>query len=107
MSQLTAIYLLCGLAFFWGAVWGSFLNVVIYRVPLEYVLGQARVSLRACETPIRWYDNIPCLSYLLLRGQCRACGAKYSPRYMLVEFACGCMTLALFKAIFLPLSPKC
>ena len=106
MSQLTAIYLLCGLAFFWGAVWGSFLNVVIYRVPLDMSLVKPGSRCGACETPIRWYDNIPCLSYLVLRGQCRACGAKYSPRYMLVEFACGCMTLALFKAIFLPLEPE-
>jgi len=105
MSQMTAMYLLFGLAFFWGAVWGSFLNVVIYRLPMDMSLVKPGSRCGVCETPIRWYDNIPCISYLILRGRCRACDASYSPRYMLVELACGLMTLALFKIIFIPIDP--
>ncbi|MBU0550808.1 prepilin peptidase [Myxococcota bacterium] len=92
-------------AFTWGAVWGSFLNVVIYRLPLDLSLVTPGSRCSACHTPIRWYDNIPVLSYLVLRGRCRACGAAYSPRYMLIEAATGVLTLVLFRATVLPLDP--
>ena len=92
-------------AFLWGAVWGSFLNVVIYRMPLGLSLVRPGSRCGACGTPIRWYDNIPILSYLVLRGRCRACGEGYGPRYMLVEAACGVLGLALFDKIVLPLDP--
>ncbi len=91
--------------FFWGAVWGSFLNVVIYRVPLGLSLVRPGSRCSACGTPIRWYDNIPVLSYLILRGRCRACGAGYGPQYMIIEAACGVLALALFNATVLPLDP--
>jgi leader peptidase (prepilin peptidase)/N-methyltransferase len=86
-------------AFIWGALWGSFGNVVIYRLPQE---GMSVVSpgsrCGSCETPIAWYDNIPILSYLILRGRCRKCKTGYSMRYMLVEIICGILSFSLFMA---------
>ncbi|MSP72072.1 MAG: prepilin peptidase [Myxococcales bacterium] len=90
--------LLLVLAFIWGACWGSFLNVVIYRWPRELSLVRPGSRCGTCETPIRPYDNVPILSYLLLRGRCRACKATFSPRYMLVEAACGLLSLVVFRS---------
>lgn len=93
-------------AFVWGAVWGSFLNVVIYRLPRDLSLVYPGSRCGACGTPIRWFDNVPVLSYLLLRGRCRACRASYSPRYPLIEATCGVLALAVFNATVLPLAPE-
>jgi leader peptidase (prepilin peptidase)/N-methyltransferase len=90
---------LLAFAFVWGTLWGSFLNVVIYRLPLELSVVRPGSRCGSCGTPIRWYDNVPILSYLLLRGRCRACRATYSPRYMLVEAACGVLSLAIFRSV--------
>jgi leader peptidase (prepilin peptidase)/N-methyltransferase len=68
-----------------GAAVGSFLNVVAYRLPRGLSLVRPRSHCPACETPIRPYDNVPVLSWLLLRGRCRSCRAPISPRYPLVE----------------------
>jgi leader peptidase (prepilin peptidase)/N-methyltransferase len=68
-----------------GLVWGSFLNVVIYRLPRGQSLIWPPSSCPRCRTRIKPYDNIPVISYLLLRGKCRACGQKISPAYPLVE----------------------
>jgi len=68
-----------------GLVWGSFLNVVIYRLPAGISLIRPSSSCPRCKTPIKPYDNIPVLSYLLLRGRCRSCGERISPVYPLVE----------------------
>jgi leader peptidase (prepilin peptidase)/N-methyltransferase len=68
-----------------GAIAGSFLNVVTYRLPRhESLVGPASHCTR-CGTPVKPYDNIPILSFLLLRGHCRSCGASISVRYPLVE----------------------
>jgi leader peptidase (prepilin peptidase)/N-methyltransferase len=94
-----------------GLIVGSFLNVVIYRLPKmmerqwaadcaemtgQPLAEQERFNLlvprsrcQACGHPIRWYENIPVLSYLFLRGQCSACGVRISPRYPLVELVTG------------------
>jgi leader peptidase (prepilin peptidase)/N-methyltransferase len=83
-----------------GACVGSFLNVVIYRVPA----GKSVVSPGshcACGQPIRWYDNIPIFSWLLLRGRARCCGRPFSFRYPFVEL----LTSALFVACWLRFSP--
>ncbi len=85
------------MAFIWGACFGSFLNVVIYRLPHGMSLSHPGSHCCSCDAPIRWYDNIPVLSYLILRGKCRRCKAPYSPRYMLIEAACGALSLALFQ----------
>lgn len=68
-----------------GAVFGSFLNVVAYRLPRRESLVKPASRCPFCETPIRPYDNIPVLSWLLLRGQCRSCSARISARYPIVE----------------------
>jgi leader peptidase (prepilin peptidase)/N-methyltransferase len=68
-----------------GALIGSFLNVVAYRLPRGESVAAPRSRCPACETPIRALDNIPVLSWLLLRGRCRTCGEPISPRYPLVE----------------------
>jgi len=73
-----------------GALWGSFANVVIVRWPLEMSVVRPASHCFSCKKEIRFYDNIPILSYLVLRGKCRHCGASFSPRYMLVEL---CMAL--------------
>lgn len=78
-----------------GAVVGSFLNVCIYRLPREESLVYPGSHCPNCGTPIRPYDNIPILSYLLLKGRCRRCRKKISPRYPLVEALTGGVALAL------------
>jgi len=78
-----------------GLLWGSFANVCIYRWPpsAEHPRGRSVVAppshCFACKAPIRWYDNVPLLAWLWLRGRCRACGAAFSPRYLLVEALTG------------------
>lgn len=71
--------------FILGAVIGSFLNVCIYRVPQGLSIIRPASRCTSCGTPIKVYDNIPILSYVLLLGKCRKCGAKLSVRYPLVE----------------------
>jgi leader peptidase (prepilin peptidase) / N-methyltransferase len=74
-----------------GAIFGSFLNVVAYRLPRhESLLGPAS-HCPACAAPVKPYDNVPILSYLLLRGHCRSCGVQISPRYPLVEALTGAL----------------
>ncbi len=68
-----------------GLVWGSFLNVVIYRLPRDLSLLRPPSSCPACGARVRPVDNIPILSYILLGGKCRRCGRKISPVYPLVE----------------------
>jgi leader peptidase (prepilin peptidase) / N-methyltransferase len=68
-----------------GAVAGSFLNVVAYRLPRHQSLVAPRSRCPRCAAPVRPYDNVPIVSYLLLRGRCRSCGARISPRYPAVE----------------------
>jgi len=68
-----------------GATVGSFLNVVIARVPARESVVRPRSRCGACRTPIAWYDNVPIVSWLVLRARCRACGARISPRYVVVE----------------------
>ncbi|MDQ1376583.1 MAG: leader peptidase (prepilin peptidase) / N-methyltransferase, partial [Acidimicrobiaceae bacterium] len=72
----------CGLI---GLAVGSFLNVVIYRVPRKESVVRPRSACPSCGTPIANRDNIPVLSWLLLRGRCRTCRQPISPRYPLVE----------------------
>ena len=76
-------------AVLFGLVVGSFLNVVIHRVPLRQSIVWPSSRCPSCEAPIKSFDNVPLLSYLLLRGKCRNCGARISPRYPLVEGLTG------------------
>src|SRR3954471_18177571 len=87
-------------AFFVGACVGSFLNVVIYRVPKEESIVTPG-SHCACGQPIKWHDNIPVVSWLLLRGRARCCGRAFSFRYPFVEL----LTAALFLACWFQFYP--
>jgi len=80
-------------AFLFGAVVGSFLNVVVARVPAGESIVHPRSRCPGCRTPIGWYDNVPVLSWMLLRGRCRACRAGISFRYPLVELLGGAAAL--------------
>jgi leader peptidase (prepilin peptidase) / N-methyltransferase len=81
-----------------GASLGSFLNVVIARLPKGESLVRPRSKCPKCASPIAWYDNVPLVSWLVLRGKCRKCGVRISFRYFLVEFATGVMfLLALWR----------
>lgn len=86
-------------AFAWGAIWGSFANVVIYRWPRELSLTHPGSRCPHCETPIRFYDNVPVLGWLWLRGRCRACKAPISPRYPFVEALFAVSALAVAERI--------
>ena len=77
-----------------GACVGSFLNVCVYRLPEGLSVIRPRSRCPACETPIAWYHNLPVVSYLVLRGRCRACGAPFSPQYAIVEVATALIWLA-------------
>ena len=72
-----------------GLVIGSFLNVVIHRLPRGASLSHPGSHCPACGAAVRWFDNVPLLSYLWLRGRCRSCGARISWRYPAVELATG------------------
>ena len=75
--------------FLFGLVLGSFLNVCIYRMPRDLSVVSPRSACPSCGTPIAAYDNIPVLSWIILRGKCRNCGAPISPRYAIVELITG------------------
>ncbi|NNJ25222.1 prepilin peptidase [Alienimonas chondri] len=72
-----------------GASVGSFLNVVVYRLPAGLNLSRPKSRCPRCETPIRATDNLPVIGWLRLRGRCRACGLPIAARYPLVEAVCG------------------
>ena len=80
-----------------GLVVGSFLNVVIYRIPNNKSIVKPRSKCTGCENQIAWYDNIPIISYIILLAKCRNCKAPISIRYPMVEFICGMMTLMLLN----------
>jgi leader peptidase (prepilin peptidase)/N-methyltransferase len=85
----------CALMGVLGAMIGSFLNVVIHRLPREQSIVFPNSTCPRCSARIKAYDNIPILSFLILRGQCRACSAPISPRYPAVE----ALTAVLFAAV--------
>lgn len=85
-------------AFVLGAVVGSFLNVCIYRMPLDLSVNEPRRSFcPACKKQLKWYQNIPLLSWLFLRGRCANCGSRIAFRYFVVEL----VTALLFLAVWL------
>ncbi len=86
--MLAVLIVICG---FFGLAIGSFLNVVIYRVPRNESIVSPRSKCPHCGSPIRESDNIPVISWLLLRGRCRTCHAPIAVRYPLVELAGGCL----------------
>ncbi len=82
-----------------GLLWGSFLNVVIYRVPRDMSVVRPGSHCPSCGKPIAPWDNVPVLGYVVLRGRARCCGARMSPRYPLVELLGGLLSLAVLEAI--------
>jgi len=97
-SVLQALHpLFVAFSFFMGASIGSFLNVVIYRVPHGMsVRKPARSFCPSCKNQIAWYDNIPLVSWIVLRGKCRHCGSGIAFRYFMVEFVTAVMFLAIY-----------
>ena len=82
--------------FFFGLIVGSFLNVCIHRLPREQSIVHPGSACPKCSEPIRWYDNIPLISFIVLGGKCRRCGYPISWRYPIVELVTGLVCAALF-----------
>lgn len=88
-----------------GALFGSFANVCIHRLPPseEHPRGQSIAwpgsMCPACGAPVRFYDNLPIVSYIVLRGRCRQCAAEIAPRYLFVEATCAMLFLALYHVV--------
>src|ERR1700760_2515747 len=84
-------------AFVLGAAVGSFLNVCIYRLPLDLSVNEPRRSFcPSCKAPIPWHYNLPLISWLFLRGRCANCGARIAFRYFAVELLTALMFLAVW-----------
>ena len=82
-------------AFLYGSCLGSFMNVCIWRIPRGESVAGAPSHCTSCGAEIRWFDNLPVVSYLVLHGRCRHCHAPYSPRYCIVEAATGLLFAAI------------
>ena len=77
------------IAFVFGSIWGSFANVCIYRLPANKNVATGRSCCPNCNKLIKWYDNIPIISFLFLQGVCRNCSKKINTQYLLVELISG------------------
>jgi leader peptidase (prepilin peptidase)/N-methyltransferase len=96
-------WLVRAFAFVFGCLWGSFLNVVIYRVPRGMSVVRPASHCPGCGAPVRAIDNIPLVSWLVLRGRARCCGAPVSPRYVAVELLGGMVALGIAQVVIVPL----
>jgi len=92
---LSEFYVLYILAFIFGAILGSFLNVCIYRLPKNISIINPPSHCTSCKKPIKFYNNIPILSFILLGGRCKSCGSNFSPIYLIVEILAGLITVFL------------
>ena len=84
------------LAFILGGIWGSFCNVCIYRLPLEKNIIKGRSFCPSCKEQIKWFDNIPFLSFIFLKGECRNCKSKIHLQYFLVELISATSFLLIY-----------
>jgi len=96
--------LIASATFVFGLLFGSFLNVCIHRLPLGLSVVTPRSACPHCKEPIAFYDNLPVLSWLILRGRCRNCRAPISPRYLMIELLTGALFLACYWYFGLTLS---
>ena len=85
------------IVFVLGAAVGSFLNVVVYRLPAELSLIHPPSSCPKCKTKLKAYDNVPVFGWLWLRGRCRSCRLPIAARYPIVEFSCACLFVSVYK----------
>jgi leader peptidase (prepilin peptidase)/N-methyltransferase len=88
--------LLASAIFVLGLAFGSFLNVCIYRLPLDLSVVTPRSACPRCKKPIAFYDNLPVVSWLFLRGRCRGCKTKISARYLFIELLTGALFLGCY-----------
>jgi leader peptidase (prepilin peptidase)/N-methyltransferase len=100
---LVPMWLARTFVFAFGLLWGSFLNVVIYRVPRDMSVVHPGSHCPGCGKPIAGYDNIPLFTWLILRGKSRCCGTRISPRYPAVELLGGVLSLAVFEVAIMSL----
>lgn len=82
--------------FIFGILIGSFLNVVIYRIPKGESIVFPASKCQSCQTPLKWYHNVPIFSWLFLKGKCGFCSEKISKQYPLIELATGIIAVSLF-----------
>ena len=98
-------FLFSTFAFILGAAVGSFLNVCIYRLPLDLSVDEPRRSFcPACKKPIPWHLNLPLISWLVLQGRCANCGSKIAFRYFAVEFLTALLFLAIWQSFSWPMA---
>lgn len=88
-----------GAVFVFGAIIGSFLNVCIARIPADQSIVSPGSRCPRCETPIAWYDNVPIVSWVVLRARCRHCGERISAIYPAVEILTGALAVAIWMAL--------
>jgi len=86
------------LVFVFGLIVGSFLNVCIYRLPLEESVAWPGSRCTSCGRALAWFENIPVVSWVVLRGRCRTCGASISWMYPVVEFVTGLLCVVIYRA---------
>jgi leader peptidase (prepilin peptidase)/N-methyltransferase len=103
MSIRTGMDFVLPLVFVPGLALGSFLGVVAARVPLRRSIVRPGSACMSCETPISWYDNVPVLSYALLRGHCRKCGVRIPPRDLAIELTTALLLVGCVLAFGLSL----
>ncbi len=84
--------------FIFGSIWGSFSNVCIYRLPNNAVLAKNRSFCPECKNKINWFDNIPLLSFIFLKGKCRQCNKPISFQYFIVELLAAISFVVIFHA---------
>ncbi len=89
-----------GVFLFWlGTIFGSFANVIIVRLPAGESVVRPGSHCRKCQSKLKWYDNIPLFSFLILRGKCRQCKTEISSRYFLVELLMGVLFYLVYRSL--------
>tara|TARA_B100000927_G_scaffold94237_1_gene76083 strand:+ start:999 stop:1763 length:765 start_codon:yes stop_codon:yes gene_type:complete len=85
------------IVFIFGSIWGSFSNVCIHRIPDDLSVVKGRSYCPSCKKLIKWYDNIPLISFIILKAKCRSCSAKISSKYFLVELISALSFVIIFN----------